>query len=417
VGALGWSPNGSRLCAVATDLPGGHVGPLVYQGRVYALEEGGEPIPMSDTSFAPATVAAPQHRGITMYWSADGDIHFLASRAGRSHLCSVPDIGGKTRVLADEPAVCSSLSASGDGPVFAMLGSGPSDPGNIWTWQTSEGRLTRVTGCNDGYLAERPPARLEKGSVTRDGMDIEYRVLFPPDAGVGSGPLPLVLDIHGGPNGAFYDSFVPWQQILASHGYAVLAVNPRGSSTYGADFMMSVLGDWGGEDYLDLMHVLDRVSVWPEIDESRMGVHGYSYGGYMTCWAIGHTNRFRAAVAGAPCTDLVSMYGTSDIGVSFGEKHWGGARRENIDRALDRSPITHAGAIETPLLLMHGEADVRVPIGQSEEMYVSLKRARKPVKFVRFPDCSHLFLRGGRPSLREEYHRRLLDWFDRHLAG
>ncbi len=225
----------------------------------------------------------------------------------------------------------------------------------------------------------------------------------------------MVLDVHGGPNSAFLDAFTAHQQVLATAGYVVLAVNPRGSSTYGADFMMSVLGDWGGEDFLDLMAAVDEVAMRPYVDRASLGIHGSSYGGYMTTWAIGHTDRFRAAVAGAPCTNLSSMYGTSDIGVSFGERHWGGTRMEALERFLERSPISYVENVQTPLLLMHGEADVRVPMEQSEQYYVSLKRLGKTAEFVRFPDFSHLSKRSGHPVLRQEYGDRMLAWFDGYL--
>jgi dipeptidyl aminopeptidase/acylaminoacyl peptidase len=187
--------------------------------------------------------------------------------------------------------------------------------------------------------------------------------------------------------------------------------------------MMAVVGDWGGEDYLDLMAAVDQVADRDYVDEDRLGVHGYSYGGYMTGWIVGHTNRFRAAVVGAPCIDLFSMYGTSDIGVSFGEVQWGNspvdAAGEPLDRLaaqlLQRSPIAYAARVETPVLLLHGEADVRCPISQSEAYFTVLKRLGKEVELVRFPDCSHLFPRLGHPRMREEYLARTLAWFDDHL--
>ena len=219
---------------------------------------------------------------------------------------------------------------------------------------------------------------------------------------------PLVLDIHGGPNSAFYDAFNLPQQVLATAGFIVLAVNPRGSTTYGNAFTMAVLGDWGGEDYQDLMAAVDAVASRPYVDATRLGVHGYSYGGYMSSWIIGHTSRFKAAVVGAPCIDLPSMYGTSDIGVSFGEVQWRGTRWEALAQAVERSPLTYAPAVETPVLLLHGEADLRCPIEQGEQYFVALKRHGKEVEFVRFPDCSHLFLRVGHPKMREEYLRRML---------
>jgi dipeptidyl aminopeptidase/acylaminoacyl peptidase len=178
---------------------------------------------------------------------------------------------------------------------------------------------------------------------------------------------------------------------------------------------MAVLGDWGGEDYQDLMAAVDTVASRPYVDVQRLGVHGYSYGGFMSSWVIGHTSRFKAAVVGAPCIDLPSMYGTSDIGVSFGEVQWRGTRWEALSQAVDRSPLTYAPDVETPVLLLHGEADLRCPIEQGEQYFVALKRHGKEVEFVRFPDCSHLFLRVGHPKMREEYLGRMLAWFQRYL--
>ena len=148
----------------------------------------------------------------------------------------------------------------------------------------------------------------------------------------------------------------------------------------------------------------------------RLGVHGYSYGGYMTSWIVGHDQRFQAAVVGAPCINLESMYGTSDIGVSFGELQWGGMRHQAAERFRERSPLTYAEHVDTPVLLLHGETDARCPIEQSEQFFVALKRLGKQVEFVRFPDCSHLFLRAGHPRMREEYLARTLAWFDRYVG-
>ena len=136
----------------------------------------------------------------------------------------------------------------------------------------------------------------------------------------------------------------------------------------------------------------------------------------MSSWIIGHDSRFGAAVVGAPCIELSSMYGTSDIGVSFGERQWGGMRKDAEATLREHSPLTYAPNVETPVLLLHGEADIRCPIGQSEQYFVTLKRLGKEVEFVRFPGCSHLFLRNGHPRLREEYMIRMLAWFDNHLG-
>ena len=258
-------------------------------------------------------------------------------------------------------------------------------------------------------------AHTQKFSLTRNGSEIECRVLLPPDFSE-SQKYPMVVDIHGGPHGVFYDAFNPVQQVLATAGYIVLCVNPRGSSTYGAEFAKAVLRDWGGEDYLGIMAGVEEVASRLYVDRSRLGIHGYSYGGYMSSWIIGHDTRFRAAVVGAPCIDLSSMYGTSDIGVSFGEQQWGGVRKDAEQALRERSPLTYAPNVETPVLLLHGETDVRCPIEQSEQYFVTLRRLGKEVEFVRFPGCSHLFNRYGHPKMREEYLARTLAWFNNYLG-
>ena len=197
----------------------------------------------------------------------------------------------------------------------------------------------------------------------------------------------------------------------------MLAVNPRGSSSYGPEFARAVLRDWGGQDYLDIMAAVDEACARDFVDAGRLGVYGYSYGGFMSGWIVGHDTRFGAAVLGAPCINLVSMYGTSDIGVSFGEPQWGGTLSNAHEAFVERSPLTYVVNVETPVLLLHGEDDMRCPIGQSEEFFVSLKRLGKEVELVRFPGSSHSFVRDGHPRMRQEYLVRMLSWFNEHLRS
>jgi len=204
--------------------------------------------------------------------------------------------------------------------------------------------------------------------------------------------------------------------VLATAGYIVLAPNPRGSSTHGVDFVRAVQRDWGNVDYLDLMAAVDEASARPYVDASRLGVIGYSYGGYMASWIVGHDTRFKAAIVGSPATNFYSDYGTSDIGVRFGDLHFGELFDDNADEFLRRSPLTYVANVETPVLLLHGEEDVRCPIEQSEQYFVALKRLGKEVEYVRFPGCSHSFYRTGHPRMREEYYSRVLEWFDRWLT-
>lgn len=415
VGALAWSPDGQRLVAVATEDPEGLV---AWQSWLYLLEPGKEPRRLTDDSVRPylgfPTINPPPE----LQWTGDGRILFLGDRRGESFLFETSADAGPVSTLAGGGCHTTALTLNEDATKAVVLSSTPSSPGDLYQVDLQvdlkSGDNHQLTDLNREYLSESPTARLEKFCFRREGLEIECRMWCPPGFDP-SQKYPLVLDIHGGPNGAFYDSFVPVQQLLATAGYLVLAVNPRGSSTYGNDFMKAVIGDWGGEDYLDLMAAVDLVAERPYVDNTRLGVHGYSYGGFMTSWIAGHTGRFKAAVVGAPCIDLFSMYGTSDIGVSFGEVQWEGTLADAAPALIKHSPISYAANVTAPVLLLHGEADDRCPIGQSEEYFVVLKRLGKEVEFVRFPGCSHLFQRVGHPKMRQEYLARTLAWFEKWL--
>ena len=413
VGPLAWSPDGRRIAVVGSN--DAELSAGLGQGWVFILERGESPRRLTDDSIAPQAGYPPVTPPAEIMWTPDGHIVFLADARGESYLCALPVRGGEVRRIAGGGLQLGAATFDSTARRAAVVATTPASPGDIALIETATETQRQLTSYNRAYLDRHPPGRLEKSTRSRDGVEIESRVWLPPDFDP-SETYPMVLDIHGGPHGVFADAFSPTQQVLATAGYVVLAVNPRGSSTYGLDFVKAVLGDWGGEDYLDIMAAVDNVTSRPYIDPDRLGVTGYSYGGYMSSWIVGHDHRFKAAVVGAPCIDLYSMYGTSDIGVWFGELNWHARPWESPDKALERSPITYAPNVETPVLLMHGEDDYRCPIGQSEEYFVALKRLGKEVEFVRFPASSHGFMRGGHPRLREEYLSRTLAWFDGHLG-
>ena len=411
VGALSWSPDGRQLLAAGS--PEAH-GLGLWQSWLYVLEPGRAPQCLTDDSIRPCLGMPAISPTPEMRWLSDGRIVFLGESRGESYIMETTASGGETRRVAGGGMLAPMMSVSASGRRAALVSNTPESPADLQLVDLGEPSITRLTDYNSGYLGAHPPAHQEKFSINRQGLEIECRLYFPPDFD-STVQYPLILEIHGGPNGSFYDSFVPLQQLLATNGYLVLAVNPRGSSTYGEQFMTEVLDDWGGEDYLDLMAAVDEVTSRPYVDGSRMGVHGYSYGGFMSSWIVGQNHRFRAAVVGAPCTDLVGMYGTSDIGVSFGEVQWGGSMETAYQKLVDHSPITYASRVEAPVLLLHGEADARCPISQSEAYFVRLKRLGKTVEMVRFPGSSHSLPRQGHPRLREEYLARTLAWFNRHV--
>ena len=442
VAGVAWSPEGERLLAIGAVADGLTV---LWQAYLYVLEPGNDPRRLTDDRIRPCLGYPGIYPPLELRWMAgdgdcDGRIIFLGDAAGQTRVYSLDvcgeKIGSEPLELTGGNELLSGISSDADGKVIAVAASGVDAPSDLHIVMPANksggGTKRRATSHNDSWLEDHPAVQMEKFLVEREDWDIECRLYHPP----GFDPAqryPLVLEIHGGPNGAFYDSFVPWHQVLAGAGYLTLAVNPRGSSTYGEDFVNAVLGDWGGDDYRDLTAALDWVCERDYVDTERLGVHGYSYGGYMTTWMIGQTGRFRAAVAGAPCIDLWSMYGTSDIATSFGEAQWairlaGGMPisrpmiselSEGVDtlafRLLQRSPIKYAPEVQTPVLLLHGEADARCPIGQSEQYFQVLKRLGKEVEMVRFPGCGHGFLRTGHVALREAYLHRMVDWFKRWL--
>ena len=410
VGALAWSPDGGQLVAAGSEMPQGM---SLWQSWLYVLEPGSRPRRLTDDNLRPLLNFPVVTRPPELRWTDNDRIIYLADQQGETWLVSVPASGGDVLPLAGGGCQSNGVTVDSEARAAVVVSSYPGSPGELYHVDLDSGVQRQLTRCSDEYLAEHPPASMEKFWVEReDDWEIECRLWLPPGFDQNQ-KYPMVLDIHGGPNGAFYDSFAPLQQVLAGAGYLVLTVNPRGSSTYGQDFMMAVLEDWGGEDFHDLTAAIEEVAARPYVDGDRLGVHGYSYGGYMSAWIIGQDHRFKAAVVGAPCIDLYSMYGTSDIGVSFGEDQWGGNPVDEARKLLERSPIAYAANVDTPVLLLHGEADLRCPIAQSEEYFALLKRLGKEVEFVRFPGCNHVFLRMGHPKMREEYLERMLAWFQR----
>jgi dipeptidyl aminopeptidase/acylaminoacyl peptidase len=438
--AVAWAPDGERLLAAGGTGDGLMV---LWQAYLYVLRPAHPPRQLTDDTVRPCLGYPGIFPPLELRWTAgaedDGRIVFLGDAEGQTRLYEMtvkPEGNTSPTPITAGNELLSGIAMDRDTNRVVITGSGTNTPSDAHLLEITNGggvpARRRLTTHNDDWLAHHAPAPMEKFLLEREDWDIECR-LYHPHGFDPAKRYPLILEVHGGPNGAFYDSFVPWHQVLAGAGYLTLAVNPRGSSTYGEDFVNAVLGDWGGDDYRDLMAAVDAVCQRDYVDTDRLGVHGYSYGGYMTTWMVGQTNRFRAAVAGAPCIDLWTMYGTSDIATSFGETQWairlaGGMPisrplaselAEGVDalayRLLQRSPIKFAPQVETPVLLLHGESDARCPIGQSEQYFQVLKRLDKEVEMVRFPGCGHGFLRTGHVALRQEYLQRMLDWFQRWL--
>jgi len=287
--------------------------------------------------------------------------------------------------------------------------------GEIAVYDLTARSGSTVTSYSAAVLMERPPARWERFDVQRD-LTIEAWLLLPPDFDPAK-RYPVILDTHGGPTANYGYGFMAHQQCFATHGFIVVFANPRGSDSYGPDFAGRIVQDWGNEDFKDYLAVVDAVAARPYVDPERIGIFGISYGGYMTSWAIGQTDRFKAAVCGEPIFDLESDWGTSDVSFNGLEIFGGGpphARREWFDA---HSPSSFAHRITTPTLVFSGEDDQRCPIGQSEQLFIALRKAGVETEFARYPGGSHMFFAFGLPDHRADWLARTLRWFTDHLGG
>jgi dipeptidyl aminopeptidase/acylaminoacyl peptidase len=347
------------------------------------------------------------------HFTADGKrVVFAVTDEGAGHLASVPLEGGPVEPLVDGPVSVFGfgLPATG-GPGWAVVAD-LTTPAEMFSLDPVNGLGKRLSSVNRAALAGIDVAKPEEVRFRRRGGAVHGWLLKPPGFRKGR-KYPFVLEIHGGPHCAYGHVFFHEMQLLAARGYVVLMTNPRGSDGYGLDHRTAIHADWGNVDTKDLMRAVDGVVKEGFVDERRMYVTGGSYGGYMTNWLVGHTNRFRAAVTQRSVVNLSSFFGTSDMGYYFRETFDGDpwTNPANYERM---SPITYAGKIETPLLIIHSEEDYRCPIGQAEELFVKLKLLGKEVEMVRFVGESHGLSRGGRPQNRVERLKRILGWFKRH---
>ncbi|MGH9597527.1 MAG: alpha/beta hydrolase family protein, partial [Edaphobacter sp.] len=234
-------------------------------------------------------------------------------------------------------------------------------------------------------------------SWKRAGFTIEGLLYLPPQAA--SGKVPLIVNVHGGPRGQFTDSYSPLTNLLIGKGWAVLIMNPRGSTGYGVEFEAANKDDMGNGDYLDLMAGVDEVLHTSPIDSDRMALIGYSYGGEMAGFVEGKTTRFKAIVSGAPVIDQFSEYGTESD--SYGDRWYTGEPWKHFESAWRQSPLAYAEHAKTPFMLLQGETDTTDPQGQSKEMYRALRQEGVPVQLLLFPREDHGALGGnfaGRPS-------------------
>ena len=274
------------------------------------------------------------------------------------------------------------------------------------------GEITNLYNPNEAYLAEHIVTTPERFTYKGyDNWDIHAWYMTPVEK---KDKHAAILYVHGGPQVAYGESFFHEMQVLAAKGYGVIMINPRGSNTYGQNFVKSILGDYGNHDFDDLMMGVDYIlETHPEVDADQLYVAGGSYGGFMTNWIVTHTDRFRAAVTQRSISNWISFYGTSDIGPFFVEKQLLDDIH-NPQRLWEMSPVAHAKNAKTPLLVLHGQSDLRCPQEQGEQMYMAMRKINVPTKMILFPQSSHGLSRQGLPNLRQERLKAITDWFEEY---
>lgn len=273
----------------------------------------------------------------------------------------------------------------------------------------------QLTHLNADLLKELDLPAVEHLSFPgSDGVQVEGWIMKP---AIGEAPYPTVLYIHGGPHSAFGHMFSFDFQMLAGAGYSVLFINQRASTGYGDGFSTKIIGDWGNLDCKDLMAGVDFAIEKDIADPDRLGCCGISGGGNLTCWIVGQTDRFKAAVPENPVTNWVSFYGVSDIGPSFAVREMGGLPHEIPEVYRRCSPITYAHRCTTPTLLVQGEHDYRCPTEQSEQFYAVLKASGCIVEMLRLPNSPHTGSITGPPILRRAQNEALLGWMNRYVLG
>ncbi len=349
-------------------------------------------------------------------WSKDDRwIVVNVAEHGAANLKRIDAATGKVEALTNGAHEVQSYSATPDVSKMALLISSSTSIGDVFLLETTTGKLTQLTRVNEELFSQLNLTDPEEIWYTSfDGKKIQAWIQKPPNFDP-SKKYPFILEIHGGPHGAYGFTFTHEFQWMAAKGYVVLYTNPRGSTSYGQDFGNIIQYHYPGDDYKDLMAGVDEVVKRGYIDTKKMGVTGGSGGGVLTNWTVGHTTRFAAAVSQRSIADWSGFWYTADFTL-FTPSWFRAAPWEDPKDFVNRSPISYVKDITTPMMFIEGEADYRTPPADGGEMmFRALKYRKIPTVMVRFPNESHELSRSGAPWHRVERLQHIVNWFDKYL--
>ena len=401
-----FSPDGKWISFLVSDDPPRWAG---YRRIAVIPADGGAPRLLAETFDAQPGV---------IDWSNDGKrLYFVETRGTVSRLATIDVASGAVTDLNKGNEVLGAVSLNNSRNMIGFTMQSSDKAAEAFVTSVQSFAPVQVSRAN----ADSPKLPIGKTEVLKwkstDGQEIEGLLTYPVGFKQGT-RVPLLLVIHGGPAGVFTQSFIvgrgPYPiASFAAKGYAVLRPNPRGSSGYGQKFRFANIKDWGGGDYQDLMTGVDHVIGMGVADPERLGVMGWSYGGFMTSWVITQTKRFKAASVGAAVTNLMSFIGTADI-PSFIPDYFGSQPWENLEIYRTHSAMFNAKGVNTPTLIQHGEADERVPISQGYEFYNALKVQNVPVRMITFPRMPHGL---NEPKMVLKSKQTNVEWFDKYLRA
>jgi dipeptidyl aminopeptidase/acylaminoacyl peptidase len=392
-GRLRVSPDGKSVVYVAAPLDG----PSTHDLFLLTLVDG------KTRNLTSASLDRPV---LNYSWMTNNSLVATTQKGFRTRFVSI-DLSGAIVELVSYSVNPRAFDISALG-ALTFVGSSSAEPEELWL-RDSEKPAQHVSDFNKTLrqLAILQPESFRYKSF--DGLEIEG-ALIKPKGYVAGTRVPLITLIHGGPTSVWQDSIESWGQLLAARGFAIFYPNIRGSTGYGHKFVEMNRADWGGGDYKDVMAGVDYLITQGIADPQRLGIGGWSYGGYMSEWAITQTTRFKAAVSGAGLSNLASEFGT-EAGSSY-DQWFFGVPYENLEAFMKSSPVKYLKNAKTPTLILQGEADRTDPIGQSQELYRGLKYYGVEAELVLYPREGH--------GLTEEKHlidrlNRIVAWYEKHL--